>query len=304
MYKTLAYLFAILALQGCVSGVTHTPLNPQNAASIKQANLYNLVIQDEIRPAVDISNVSGALGGGLIGAVIDSSINKSRNRSAQEVMAGFYGATDDFDFRQLQSADLNSAVASVLPLKVKEAPAEFILLNNTEQNKRIAALGEGEAMVYTSTFYSFVDQSREFVTESVVFIYTKPAKPSKNPKPIYFNRFVYVSGTKGTGGDTSIAQWSENNAKAFREEMAKSTSAIGEMIAMDIKSHTNMYCGKPVKAGLIYGGQKIQGNATLVSEKGGANWVQDASGAIYSVPASTVTANAKAKAKAKPAKCG
>ncbi len=64
MYKLLSLALVLATLQGCVSGVTRTPLNTQTANAIQQANTYNLVIQDEIRPAVNISNVTGAMGGG------------------------------------------------------------------------------------------------------------------------------------------------------------------------------------------------------------------------------------------------
>lgn len=299
MYKLLGVTLVIVTLQGCVSGVTRTPLSSQSAGAIKQANSYNLVIQDEIRPAVTLSNVTGAMGGGLIPALIDSSINKSRNRSAQQVMAGFYDATEDHDFRAHLATDLNAAIAGALPLKVTQAPAEFVLLSNQERERRIAALAPDEAMVYTSSFYMFVDQSKRFVTESQVFVYTKPAKPSKNTKPVFFNRFVYMSKPLGEGNENSIAAWSANKGAEFRAEVGNSTAAIADMIAMDINSRKDKYCGKPVKASVMQMGQFLSINATLVEEKGDRAWVQEANGALVSVPAAGVTPNPKAK----PVKC-
>lgn len=296
MYKLLSLALVLATLQGCVSGVTRTPLNTQTANAIQQANTYNLVIQDEIRPAVNISNVTGAMGGGLIPALIDSSINKSRNRSAQEVMAGFYDATQDHDFRTHLAADFNTAIASALPLKVTQAPAEFVLLSNEERERRIAALGAGEALVYTSSFYMFIDQSKRFVTESQVYVYTKPTKASKNTLPVYFNRFSYVSKTLGNGQEDSIAAWSANQGAEFRTEIGESTTAIADMIAMDIKSHKDKYCGKQVKASLMQLGQLVSANATLVAEKDERAWVQEVNGALVSVPAAGLVPNPKAKA--------
>lgn len=300
MYKLLGFTLVVLCLQGCVTGDKRTPLTAQAAQSIKSANSYNLVIQDEIRPAVNISNVSGAVGGGLIAAMVDSSINKSRNRSAQDVMSEFYAKTHDHDFRTHLATDFNKSIASALPLKITQAPAEFVLLSNKAREQRINSLAADEALVYSSSFYAFVDNSKELVTESVVYVYTKPAKPTKSVKPIYFNRFVYLSEPKGTGQDDSIALWSAKDGELFRAEIKKSTAAIAELIAMDMKAQVNTFCGKPVKASMVFMGQVNPGNATLVQEKGDRAWVQEASGALYSVPAFSVTANPKGKA----VKCG
>ena len=119
-------------------------------------------------------------------------------------------------------------------------------------------------------------------------------------KPVYFNRFVYLSEPKGNGQEDSINLWSANNGELFRTEIKKSTAAVAELIAMDIKAQVNKFCGKPVKASMVFMGQVNSGNATLVQEKGDRTWVQEASGALYSVPTSSVTANPKGKA----VKCG
>lgn len=296
MHKFLIFALASVLLQGCVTGDKRTPFTAQTVQSITSANSYNLVIQDEVRPAVDISNVAGAMGGGLIGAIVDSSINKSRNRSAQEVMNEFYALTQDHDFRAHVAADFNAALASALPLKVAQAPAEFILLSNKARAQRINKLAAGEVLIYSSSFYGFVDNSKELVTESVVYVYAKPAKRTKSVKPIYFNRFVYLSESKGSGPEDSISLWSANKGEVFREEIRKSTAAVAELIAMDMNARVDKFCGRPVKASMVFLGQVAPGNATLVKENGDRTWVQAASGELYSVPSMNVTANPKGKA--------
>lgn len=295
MGKLLGFILVVFTLQGCVSGIPRTPLSAQNNSLIQQASSYNLVIQDEIRPAVNVSNVAGAMGGGLIPALIDSSINKSRNRSAQEVMIGFYDATEDHDFRANLAADFNKAIASALPLKVTQAPAEFILLSNQERERRIAALAPNEALVYTSSAYTFVDQSRRFVTESQVYVYVKPTKRTKSTKPVFFNRFMYMSKPLGKGDENSIAAWSAENGAEFRAEIGNSTAEIADLIAMDIKSQKNKYCGKAVKATFMQMGRLSFVGVTLVEEKSDRAWVQEKTGALISVPIASVTPNPKAK---------
>ena len=293
-------LFVLLLLQGCVSGVQRTPLTEQTAKTIQSTNFYNLVIQDEVRPAVQLSNVTGAMGGGLIPALIDASVNKGRSQSARDSMNHFYAATDDFDFRALHSEEMNAAIDNALPLKIKKAPAEFILLSNKEREKRISALAKGEALLYTSTIYAFVDESRLLVNESMVYIYTKPAKLTKNTKPIFYNRYVYVSDAKGAGGADSLSLWGADGGSAFRSSMEESSKVLAELISMDIKAQKNKFCGKPVKAGIVFMARVNPTNVTLLEERNNRAWVQDSSGVLHSVPVSSISAAPKAKAQ----KCG
>lgn len=306
--KPLLVLSVAMLLQACAAGLKRTPLTEASSTSIERAQPYNLVVQDEVKPSVEMSNVSGVMAaGGIYGAIpaliassIDSSVNKSRNQSAQEVMENFYGVTDDFNYRELIARDLNQSLSSVLPLTIKSAPAEFVLLSNKEREKRIAALGSGEALVYTSSFYGFFDKSRLLVSETQVFIYTKPAKATKTTKPIFYNRFVYNSIPQGEGGERSLQLWAENAGKLYRETMNDAAKTIADMVAFDISAKRDKFCGKPIKASLVFMGAANWQSTTLVEEKNNRAIVQDSSGALTSVP----LVSTKPDPKAKPKKCG
>jgi hypothetical protein len=302
-------LAAILVLstifQGCAVGPSRQAFTPESAASIQTAKPYNLVIQEEITPSIEMSNVSGAMMAGglygaipaLIGSAIDSSVNKKRNQKAQEVMENFYGTTDDFDYRESLAAQLNPALESVLPLSVKNAPTEFMLLSNKERDARIAALAPGEALVYTSSFYRFINQSKVVASETQVYVYTKPAKAAKTVKPIFHNRYIYLSDSVGTGGENSLQLWSENDGQLYRASMEDAAKRIADMVAYDIKAQKANFCGKPVKANTIYMMAITWQNATMVEEKEDWTIVQDASGALQALPKQSVQDNPKAKPK-------
>lgn len=306
--KTIAVLSAALLLQACAVGLKRTPFTDESVSSVKLATPYNLVIQDEVKPSVEMSNVSGAMMAGgiygaipaLIGSSYDSAVNKKRNQNAQNIMENFYGVTDDFNYRELIAKDLNQSLSSVLPLTLKTASAEFVLLSNKERQKRIAALGVGEALIYTSSFYGFFDNSRLLVNETMVFIYTKPAKATKDTKPIFYNRFIYNSAPQGDGGESSLLLWSKDSGKLYRETMVDATKTIAEMVAFDMNAKRDKFCGKPIQASLVLMGAVNWRNTTLVEEKNNRVLVQDTSGALTSVPLASTKVNPKAKAK----KCG
>lgn len=297
-------LFSIF-VQGCAVGPSRKAFTEETAASIKTAQPYNLVIQDEVTPSIEMSNISGAMMAGgiygaipaLIGSAIDSSINKSRNEKTQSVMESFYGDTDDFDYREVLAENLSPALESVLPITIKNAPAEFMLLSNKEREKRIAALAQGEALVYTSSFYRFLDQSKTVAAETQVFIYTKPAKASKSTKPIFHNRYLHLSESLGAGGENSLQLWGADNGKRYRSTMEDAAKKIAIMVAYDIGAHKTTFCGKPVKARMLNMANVGWWPATTVEEKDDWLIVQDTTGALQAVSKSSVQDNPKAKAK-------
>lgn len=290
---------------GCAVGPARKAFTPETAASITSAKPYNLVIQEEVTASVEMSNVAGAMMAGglygaipaLIGSAIDSSVNKKRNQKAQEVMENFYGTTDDFDYRESLVVKLNPALESVLPITVKNAPAEFMLLSNKAREARIAALAPGEALVYTSSFYRFVDQSKVVASETQVYVYTKPAKASKSTKPIFHNRYIHLSNSVGSGGENSLQLWSEDGGKLYRASMEDAAEKIATMAAYDIKAQKANFCGKPVKAATLNMMAISWLNATLVEEKEDWMMIQDASGALQALPKQSVQDNPKAKPK-------
>ena len=298
--KFLLTTLCIAALAGCVSGPKRTALNNQTASSIKTAEHYNLVIQDEVRPAVNISNVTGAMGGGLIPALIDSSINKTRTNDAQALMEAFYFNTEDFDFRATWSEKITPALAQSLPIQPIKKSAEAILIDDKTLKSKVSKLNDGEALAYTSTFYSFVDDSKSLVVESVVFVFTKSKKANeKKPTPTFFNRYVAISPTYGNGGSQSIKMWTDDNSKLYRETISTLAADLASLIADDIKAQKDRYCGKPVKAKLAFMGGRNQTKATQISDLNQTIRIQDASGALYSIPVNDVSADPKTK----PAKC-
>ncbi len=239
-------------IQACSSAPRYVPLTEENKASIQDVELYNLVIQDEIKPLVKVSNVSAAgAAGGLIGAVIttsiDSSINKDRSKSAQSIMKPLYDAIEDLDYRKIVQNNFVPTLNKGMNIKNNSNRAEAILLSNNTLKKKVNALEKNQALLYLSSHYLFTNGSKNIVTETQAFLFNKPTKKSTRlPKPIYRNSIYYESPTVGSGDRDSIKQWSENDGALFEKTIRKGIEHVSEYLLYDIDTNLDESCKKHI----------------------------------------------------------
>ncbi len=287
-YKLILIIALTVLCQACVVGPQYTPLTQETKASVKQVELYNLVLQDEVKPAVRLSNVTGALGGGLIGVVIDSNVNKGRSNTAQDIIKPLYDITEDYDYRKVIAETYNRSVANELPIKSNKEIAETILFTNKELLKKIKSLKDGEALLYLSSFYLFLNESKLLTTETLAFLYTNNSngkKPSSKaiPKPIFFNNFTYESKPTGNGNEDSIALWSKNNGELFRETLQEGLDFISKKLNYELQANLNEHCFIKVKstfASQLNINTRLSG--TLVEAKDGRNTIRSSRGFLIS----------------------
>jgi hypothetical protein len=277
----------LILLQGCAVS-QRTVLSQAERNNIKQVDLYNLVIQDEVRPSIEISNVTGAMGGGLIPALIDSSINKGRSATAQDISEPLYLATDSIDYRKLLAKEVNASVSSVFTLKAKKDSAEAKLLSDPDLKEKISQLSDGEYLLYTSSFYGMMETSKSFNAETVAMVFKKTTteKSSGAPKPVYINHLTYVSDVVGNGEADSIALWSKNNGELFSKMLTESAHEIAQQLKYDLQNTVEFECGESVTADTFgFNGVKMSTKAVLVEQKPARAIIRNtANGFLYSVP--------------------
>lgn len=288
----------VIFLQSCAVGPQRTILSQADKNNIKNINLYNLVIQDEVRPAVDISNVTGAMGGGLIPALIDSSINKGRSSSAQDVVEPLFFATDSVDFRKILANEINASVSSIHTLKAKKDSSEVMLLSDADLKEKIGQLSEGEYLLYTSSFYNLMENSKSLMIETVAFVFKKTANTSgKKPKPVYFNRFAYISESVSNGNSDSIAVWAKDNGELYVKVLKEGATEIANQLKYDLQNSLEFECNQMVSASTFgFNGIKMDTKAVLVEQKPARATIRGiANGVLYSVPGTPVTSKEKNK---------
>lgn len=240
--KMLAVLATLLVVQGCVSMAQHTPITQAKKDQIKTLYVYNLVSQDEVRPAVELSNVSGALGGGLIGAMIDASINDDRANEARAALDTFYSNSLDMDYRQIQQEAFSPMLAEHFPLSADGAAVRTVVLTDKEVEQRAAKLGPNEGFLFLTSHYTFVESFKTLQTGMAAFLFVGGNAKPKVSKPDFHNVYVYQSPVIGSGGEDSISQWSADKASTFREQIKQSIAFGVNAMKYDLQMPVTESC--------------------------------------------------------------
>ena len=222
----------ILLLTGCQTIPSHVPLTSKNAATIKLVHVISMVSQDEIIARSKPSYVSVAVGGGLLGAAIDSSITESRMREIYAVLEPAYESFDDVDLRSIFWPKLREFLNQRARLHVSKIVTTPRLVTITERNDYMPTMKE-DAYLEMYTSYFFDPDLRTFN------IITGTHMLAKNQElPSYKNTISYQSPIVGTGMQNSMDLWTENNGERFRQAMEEGISEIIRQLEIDLGRET------------------------------------------------------------------
>ncbi|MFL9876107.1 hypothetical protein [Paraburkholderia megapolitana] len=207
-------------------------LTPEQRGKITELTAYVVVVQDEVIAAVHPSNVSAALGGGLIGAIIDVNVTNYRVNESQEALGPFYAAIEDVDYRKEFDDSIERGLAAY-PIKVGKFTTTPRALSDDKLAQLRNDLQPGQALLVIIPQYSLSMDFRSFDSESVVTVWLK-SDASNSRIPSQRGVLHYQSAPIGPGGKESLAQWGAQNATAFRDAMRESISENIRMVMLDI----------------------------------------------------------------------
>jgi len=289
----------IALLQAC-STTLNTPLLDTEYSAIQKAHIHNAVTQDEVIPAVKVSNTSAAAaGGGLLGALIvakiDAEKNKSRNKSAQAIIEPLWNETLDYDYRAMSSEHIENTLGAHFTLANPGESKSFVGLSKHELIDEVNALDEGEVYALVYPRYALIDDSRKLQTSLEARIFKKPTVASNAmPKPIYQNAFFFESEIVGDGGESSMNLWTADNASLFKSNAQANIEVLAELLSYDLKApdeSCNASQTIMMENGYTYQPFKVKGVKIEASE--GVHTVRHKTGYIYATkaqPAFGVTA--------------
>jgi hypothetical protein len=272
-----------LTLGACSTAPTRVALDRESKQKFDDVVVVNTVYQDEMIVRAAAPGASAAMGGGLIGALIDSKVGEGRQNTIDQAMAPFYSAVDDLDFRARLTASLKTALADKVPLKIV----------TVEQVRRpmgrdgLAALqarfeqgGRGALTLMTS--YTFTPDYR-------VLTATTTAVMRRNgvEQPLFLNTYTYLSRRLGEGGAGSIAEWTAGGGARYRNTIDQAAEQIAAMLQLDLASAPVDPAGAPrVTLARGDGVAKPVAGPQLASGAGRAI-VRDADGHLFSLPQTT-----------------
>jgi hypothetical protein len=219
----LVSLAGLLGLtSGCVSSVA--TLKPEAVAKVQQTIVRSYFPQNELKGEF-VQSGYGA-GGGLIGAIVDASVNSGRANASERRVQPIRDLVRDLDLRTAYWLALSNAVCPVVWLKVERFethPAEV-------QPVTRALAAEGAVLNMGSSYH--LSQDCRVLVFKTGFDFYLPGKRRATAMSLA----IYNSKEIGTpDGDKAIPLWTTNGAAAFRQTAEEAVRENVKLVAHAIE---------------------------------------------------------------------
>lgn len=234
MIRTAPALVLLLLLTGCVAMPKYVALSPETKSGLGEVRATSFVVQDEIIVVAQPSGVAAAVGGGLIAALIDSSIAKGRQAEIQSRIEPFYDAVDDFDFRREFWITLVPYLQRSYPVKVADVKTAMMAMTRVDHDKVLAGLPAGKGFMLIGTGYRFTPDYTRLTMLTGVDIWSGGRKEAPQ-EPVYSNLFVYQSAPLAAADGDPLQQWGANAGRLYRERVKEGIAETVRMFALDME---------------------------------------------------------------------
>lgn len=271
---------AVLILSACASAPSRVALEPATKQTITDVEVLSMLTQDEVIVRAPANGASLALGGGLLGAMIDSKVAESRQNALQATMKPFYSATDDINFAKQFEQALSTTLSNGMPVKMGQVKHTGLMMLARDAQTRAQTLPAGKGHMLIRTSYAFTPDFSRLDVNSWVEI-----RVPANDQPVFVNTFFYQSKPQGAGGDASIKVWSADKGAAYRATLEEATREITNMLALDLAASATDPADVPkAKLDMVEGaGRKpIEGN--VLATNAGRQIIRNTAGNLYSLP--------------------
>ncbi|WP_025871964.1 hypothetical protein [Methylobacillus glycogenes] len=230
IHHLLIAFFITATLPACTP-IARTPLAPQAAANIANVSTKLAIPGDEIIVRAQASNIAATMGYGLLPALIEGSINASRQSELESLSAPFY-ASQQVDFREIFSKSFNAEIKqqNILPPLQFAASATGISKSILAEKK--AGLKSDAAFFGLRIWYEFSPS----LTQLLVFASAQLIN-NQAVEPVYKNELVYVSAA--VSGDKPLDQWAHNHGEALAQAFADSATVLAKLLKQDLAAPDN-----------------------------------------------------------------
>ncbi|RYF26437.1 MAG: hypothetical protein EOO33_07110 [Comamonadaceae bacterium] len=228
----IAAVAVTLSLGACATSF-HRPLTAENKQRIQSVDVRMVIPQESFMVSARSPGVSMVTGGGLIGAMIDSGIQKSRQTEMAGEIRATVGSLAQFDFRHeadiaLQTAVKESVVSKGLPFNIRSAEVWAAVPGKTESEKLFANTSGGTAVMMLSVHYALEPGLGAFTTRTSAVL-----RQDGKMTPSFQAAAVYQMPLPAGSRDSVLAQLTANDGKLLRSYMRESVSETLRMVALD-----------------------------------------------------------------------
>jgi hypothetical protein len=276
---TLGLVFVVMA--GCASQPRHF-LDPADRSPVGGREAVVLVPQGEIKTLVVASQAGAAFG--LVGAIIDVSVNQHRANAAEKSITPLRTALIDYHFDQQALAATQETVAKMDWLAVRKT--SFSKDISKENTNSILDKTASPEVLFVSYSYEL---SADFTMMQVDARFTISPKVApkgqstdsrmKLENAAYSENFTYLVPLAGAGEDVAenCRHWSDNNAEIARRALDQGIAGVNALAERGLVQTSGdvqkLQQGAKVDAGARKGKliEKTDAGTLLLDDSG--NWV-------------------------------
>ncbi|HSH73296.1 MAG TPA: hypothetical protein VK974_09590 [Methylophilaceae bacterium] len=271
----------MLLLTAC-AGVTRVPLDKDASSKLTNVESRIMIPADEIIVRAKASNISAAMGGGLIPALIDASVTKSRQTELEKIATPFYDKTDSIDFRTVFSDAFKANINDQKSLPAMNLSVSTRGFSKSALDEKKTKLSAGEGFMGMRIWYEFTSDLRSIIVAADTWLVTNDKADYK-----YKNTFVYLS--KPVEEANPLGAWAQDNGKTLAETFAESAKQIAVMLKQDLEAPTNEILfaslAKQEKTKVVVPTYPLLGgDGYLLEQSDQRKTVRLESGIVYSVP--------------------
>jgi hypothetical protein len=274
------------ALLSACAGVVHKPLSDTSRNNIRSVEMRVVVLQEGPIFSARPPGVATAAGGGLIPALIDASVQKSRQESLVSKVHSVLEAVHDYDFREEYSSSLNSILGDGFPLKVGTLSVVPSSLSREAADAAIAATKGGTGLLLLISYYELEPNLSALTIRTSASLWSEG-----NPQKAYSNHLIFQATSGSLDLDRNTELWASENGQRLREQSLLGIRETLKMLVLDIGMKEVV--GKPnspssntptEKFSFYMAGLPQQLEGILLASEPGRALVRDKAGALFSLP--------------------
>ncbi|WP_398499587.1 hypothetical protein [Variovorax sp.] len=237
----------------------HRSIGAAERAKLPEVDVRVVVAQESFMFSAQPPGAAAALGGGMIGALIDSSVQQARQKEMSAEVGATVGPLLDYDYRTEAGIALGEIGATGLypPLRIASAQVLPAMPPKAQHEARIAATRNGPAYLVLLLQYALEPGLGAFTTRTTALLWQDGGS-----EPVYRAGAIYQSPIGGGTRPTVVRRLVANDGQALRAVMRDSVMQTMRLFALDIAGAR----AGPVKTGrfnvngtwVVIGGQGIE----------------------------------------------
>ncbi|HUO91474.1 MAG TPA: hypothetical protein VMU22_01060 [Rhizomicrobium sp.] len=264
----LIIILSSMLLAACAGQIpVHQPLSTAARSDLEATDVVLPIQQSEIYVFVPHSTAaSTGLGGGLLGALIDTGIDSVRTSKAETAVTPLRNALVDYSFDNALQTELKASLAQVAWLHAGSSFTVVRDVSNDNLDKTLAA-SRASAILFVLADYRLSNDGDEMlVTLQAALIPNndqlralRAAKhddkiPVALSNALYRNRFIFEAHVSTTGDrNHNIAEWSADNASAARAALTMAARKLAPLLIDDLQ-RAESDVGPPANAPYVAAG--------------------------------------------------